>query len=96
MYLTRELPTEVKDFTEVWYDADAPGPDERGDTTKPGLIMKVAGGKRYKIGEWPTGDPSMFDPNGAIAISDDPEGGTDPPHEQDGHTHSTRCLSCTS
>ena len=49
---------------------------------------------RYDLGEWPRTEPRVFDLNGAIAVSDDPPGGGDPPHEQDGHTHKTRCLSC--
>ena len=31
VYFTRELPTDIKDFTEVWFDADGRGPDERGE-----------------------------------------------------------------
>jgi hypothetical protein len=59
------------------------------------MIMKTNGGRRYQAGEW-TNDPANgFNANGAIAISDDPAlGGDDFSHEQDGHTHTNRCLSC--
>ena len=93
VYLTRQNPTEIKDFVEVFYAANASGPDERG-TNGNGMVMKVAGGKRYDLGQWPQSDPNVFNLDGAIAVSDDPPGGGDPPHEQDGHTHKTRCLSC--
>ncbi len=94
-FMTRQFPTEYKDFTEVWYDEAGQGPDERGKQG-PGRILKANGGKRYQIGQW-TGDPSRaFDPNGTVHVSDNPAGGTHPPHEQDGHTHpdSQKCLSC--
>ena len=95
VFITRELPTEIKDFTEVFYAADAQGPDERGQNGS-GMIMKTNGGKRYKLGQW-TQDPSRaFDMNGAIAISDDPAlGGDNLDHEKDGHRHDRRCLSCS-
>ncbi len=32
--------------------------------------------------------------SGTIAVSDNPPGGGEPNHEQDGHTHKTKCLSC--
>jgi hypothetical protein len=93
VFTTRQYPTEIKDFVEVFYAANASGPDERGKQGR-GMIMKVDGGKRYKLGEWPTSAPRAFDMNGAIAVSDNPPGGGDPPHEQDGHRHEGRCLSC--
>jgi hypothetical protein len=93
VFVTRQNPTEIKDFVEVFYAANATGPDERGNQGN-GMVMKVDGGKRYDLGEWPTTEPRAFDLTGAIAVSDNPPGGGDPPHEQDGHTHKTRCLSC--
>ena len=60
------------------------------------MMMKVDGGKRYEAGQWPASDPKAFDPNGAIAVSDNPDGGGPFPHEQDGHTHTGKCLSCKS
>jgi len=94
VYWTREFPTAIKDFVEVYYKADEQGPDERGQQGS-GMIMKVNGGRRYKPGEWTTDPSAAFNPAGAIAISDDPAlGGDDLSHEQDGHQHRKRCLSC--
>jgi hypothetical protein len=94
VYLTRSYPTGIKDFMEVWYSPSTRGPDERTQDGL-GMVMKVDGGKRYLAGQWPTTDPKVFDTNGAAATSDNPPGGGDPPHEQDGHSHNTRCLSCS-
>jgi hypothetical protein len=96
VFLTRQLPTEIKDFMEVWWNPTLSGPDERGKQ-QPGMMMKANGGTRYQLGKW-TADPSRaFDSNGAVTVTDNPAGGGDPPHEQDGHKHSAtqRCLSCT-
>jgi len=93
VFLTRENPTEIKDFVEVFYAVSAQGPDERGNQGS-GMVMKVDGGRRYQVGQWPSSPPRAFDMNGTIAVSDDPPGGGDPPHEQDGHTHEGTCLSC--
>jgi hypothetical protein len=93
VYVTREFPTQIKDFTEVWYDVNAPGKDERGEQGN-GMMMKVDGGARYEAGKWPVGDPKVFVPEGAIAVSDNPAGGGPFPHEQDGHKHEGKCLSC--
>ena len=95
VYMNRAFPTQSKDMTEVWYNPNQRGPDERGDDGV-GMIMKVDGGRRYRLGQWPATDPRAFDPNGAMDVSDNPPGGGDPPHEQDGHTHpaTERCLDC--
>lgn len=94
VFLTRQNPTEIKDFVEVFYAASAQGPDERGKRGD-GMVMKVNGGLRYDLGEWPTSPPKVFNLDGAIAVSDNPPGGGDPSHEQDGHTHTGACLSCS-
>jgi hypothetical protein len=93
VYLTPEFPTEIKDFSEVWWDADTRGPDERGEVAN-GMMRRADGGRRYQPGQWPTGDPSRA--NGAT-VSDTPEGGGDYPHEADGHQHDSdqRCLTCS-
>ena len=93
VYVTREFPTQIKDVTEVWYDVNAPGKDERGEQGN-GMMMKVDGGARYEAGKWPAADPKVFNPEGAIAVSDNPAGGGPFPHEQDGHKHDGKCLSC--
>lgn len=94
VYLTRQYPTEIKDFVEIFYDATKRGKDERGQDGY-GMVMKVAGGKRYEPGEWPRSEPNVFNRTGAIAVTGDPKL-QDPPHEQDGHKHDAaqKCLSC--
>jgi len=87
VYLTRQYPTEIKDFAEVWYDPSRVGPDERSENG-PGMIVKADGGKRYDLGEWPTSPPSRA--NGVTVTSEQ----GNPPHEQDGHSHKSSCLSC--
>ena len=94
VYWTREAPTAIKDFVEVFFKADEQGPDERGQQGS-GMIMKANGGKRYQLGQWTTDPSNGFNPANAIAISDDPAlGGSDFTHEADGHRHDKRCLSC--
>ncbi|HEX2850925.1 MAG TPA: hypothetical protein VHN98_10245 [Acidimicrobiales bacterium] len=94
VYMNRDYPTMIKDFTEVWYGADVQGNDERGQQGS-GMVMKVDQGKRYLSGSWPTTEPKAFVPDNAIATSDNPPGGGSFPHEQDGHTHPGRCIHCT-
>lgn len=95
VYVTREFPTQIKDFVEIFYKSDERGKDERGEEGL-GMIMKVEQGKRYQAGEWPANDPKVFSPNAnAIAVSDNPVGGGPLPHEQDGHKHTTKCLTCS-
>ena len=93
-FLTRQYPTEIKDFVEIFYDPNKRGKDERGQDGR-GMVMKVAGGKRYQTGQWPTSDPNVFNLKGAIAVTGDPKL-QDPRHEQDGHKHSAseKCVSC--
>jgi hypothetical protein len=86
-FLTRQYPTAIKDWSEVWYDPNMVGPDERTDTAA-GMMVRADGGRRYKPGQWPTGPPSRANP---VTTTDDQN---NPPHEQDGHTHNKRCLSC--
>ena len=50
-------------------------------------------GKRYQLGQWPGDDPHVFQP-GAEAISDNPEGGGNPPFTPGPEYPSTGCLSC--
>ena len=53
------------DYTFIWYDATAKGPDEEG-TEGSGLMQHVAGGHRYRAGVVPHGPVSMFSPAGAV------------------------------
>jgi hypothetical protein len=94
-FLTREAPTVIKDFTEVWYDYNRPGPDEREEQGN-GMMMKVNGGKRYLQGQWPASNPKAFVEDGTeVAVSDTPTGSVQLPHEEDGHRHEGACLSCS-
>lgn len=91
---TRASPTAIKDFVEVWFDADRTGPDERGDQGS-GMMVKVNNGKRYKPGEWPRTKPKAFVEDGTDkTVADDPKLSGDTPHEKDGHTHAGRCKTC--
>jgi hypothetical protein len=95
VYFTRESPTLIKDFTEVWFDADRQGPDERGEQGA-GMMVKANNGKRYKPGQWPRTAPEAFVEKGKEAtVSDNPAGGgIGQPHEQDGHRHEGACKTC--
>lgn len=98
VYFTRQYPTAIKDFIEIYYDNQRNGPDERSlDGT--GMIMKMNGGQRYEVGKMPSGDMNTYFNAGANAMRDPKavdvqDGNADPVHEQDGHRHNTKCLSC--
>jgi hypothetical protein len=67
----------IDDFTAIWWDPAATGPDEiRKEGT--GMWQYVDGGTRYLPGEWPTEPLPLFDPNGAVAIYDEPPPGEAP------------------
>lgn len=96
VYFTRELPTEIKDFVEVWYKFDEQGPDER-EQQGSGMVMKANGGKRYQLGQWGTEPTRAFVDENTLTVSDDPAlGGENFDHETDGHQHTKKCLSCAS
>lgn len=95
LFSNRAYPTLIKDFIEIFYDPGVRGPDERTEQGD-GMIMKVDGGRRYSPGQWPTTEPNVFNRAGAATVTDNPVGGGDPTHEQDGHTHNKKCLSCSS
>jgi Periplasmic binding protein len=61
--------TSPADYTFVWYDATARGPDEEG-TMGTGLIEFVQGGRRYRDGVVPSAPVPMF--RAAGAVSSDP------------------------
>jgi hypothetical protein len=93
-YFTRQYPTAIKDFVEVYYDVKRQGADERG-LMGPGMVMKMHGGKRFLNGQWDSAATQAFNDPSALTTSDDPAMGGDPPHEQDGHKHTGKCLSCS-
>ena len=86
-------PNSQKDFTEVYWDPAATGPDETGQNAI-GVLLKVDGGKRYQLGAWPRTDPNVFSRPGTVAVGDNPPHAS--PHGADGHTHppDQRCRSC--
>jgi hypothetical protein len=53
------------DYTFLWYDATAKGPDEEG-TVGSGLMQHVNGGARYRAGVVPNGSVPMFSTAGAV------------------------------
>ena len=53
------------DYTFLWYDATAKGPDEEG-TDGTGLMRYVHGGTRYKAGVVPSGPVPMFSTAGSV------------------------------
>jgi hypothetical protein len=53
------------DYTFLWYDATAKGPDEEGVVAS-GLMRYVNGGTRYKAGVVPTGPVPMFSLPGSV------------------------------
>jgi hypothetical protein len=84
--------TAYSDFTEVFWDATGRGRDETGKEGV-GVLLKVAGGKRYQAGQWPRSEPDVFNGAGAVFTSD---AGATFDHDADGHTHAPeqRCRSC--
>ncbi len=88
MFLNRQFPTEIKDFSEIWYDPSRVGPDERTDTGA-GMIVRADGGKRYLPGQWPQAPPSRS--NGVTVTANQP---VNTQHAADGHTHDKACMSC--
>ncbi len=55
----------IDDSAESWWDPDAEGTDELGQSGK-GMYRAVAGGKRYKPGGWPRTEPNYFNPAGTV------------------------------
>ena len=59
------------DYTYLWYDATAKGPDEEG-TNGTGLMRYVNGGARYKSGTVPAGPVPMFTTAGSVTTYTSP------------------------
>jgi hypothetical protein len=59
------------DYTFLWYDATAKGPDEEG-TAGTGLMQYVNGGARYRAGVVPNGPVPMFSTAGAVTTYQTP------------------------
>ncbi len=59
------------DYTFLWYDATAKGPDEEG-VNGTGLMRYVNGGTRYKAGVVPSGSVPMFSLPGSVTSYSSP------------------------
>ncbi len=59
------------DYTFLWYDATAKGPDEEGVVAS-GLMRYVNGGARYKAGAVPVGPVPMFSLPGSVTSYSSP------------------------
>ncbi|MGH9273561.1 MAG: hypothetical protein ACRDZU_02845, partial [Acidimicrobiales bacterium] len=76
--------TAFDSVTEVWWDPNARGQDEIGNTAS-GMFQFVDGGRRYSPGQWPTTEPAAFDPAGARTSYDQlPEGDRYPTYPEFG------------
>ena len=60
----------VDDMVEIWWDADAVGPDEQGKQDKPGMMRYSDGGRRYLPGEMPKEDVHAFREEGSVMLLD--------------------------
>jgi hypothetical protein len=60
----------VDDATEIWWDAEATGPDELNNEGA-GMYRYVNGGERYLAGEWPDETPEVFTDDGTVTIIDE-------------------------
>lgn len=67
----------VDDATEIWWDADASGPDELG-AVGDGMYSYVDGGARFLPRDWPSTPAGAFDAESSVALYTDP-----PPGEAD-------------
>jgi hypothetical protein len=88
VYFTRQFPTGIKDFSEIWWDRNRVGPDERS-RSGPGQMVRADGGRRYLLGQWRGGDPSRS--NGVTVTAQ--QGVKSPPPRADRYTKP--CLSCS-
>ncbi len=60
----------IDDFTNIWWDAEAEGPDEQ-DVEGKGMWTYAGGGQRLTLGEVPeVDDDLLFNPAGAVTILD--------------------------
>ena len=59
----------IDDTVEIWWDAEATGPDESGKDGK-GLWVYANGATRYGPGQMPTGDSRAFDREDTVTIYD--------------------------
>jgi hypothetical protein len=67
----------IDDMVEIWWDAEAEGPDETG-AEGTGLYRYVNGGRRYLLTDY-TPDIDVFDPDKAVTEITDPPDAEVPP-----------------
>jgi hypothetical protein len=67
----------IDDWVEIWWDADAEGPDEIFNEGQ-GMYRYVNDGQRYMPGEW-TDELRVFDPEGAPPMIEDVPEAEQPP-----------------
>jgi hypothetical protein len=72
------------DVVELWWDAEATGPDETGDDGT-GMYSYVDGGRRYRVGQWPAETPGVFDRSRSVALF------TETPAEDRGPSYPSPC-----
>lgn len=77
--------TALDDITLIWWDEQARGEDETGQTGL-GLYRYIDGGKRYMPGQQPSGPVAAFKPEGTItgAYENYPEGEAPPDYPRPG------------
>lgn len=69
------------DMAEKWWDPDTVGVDEVG-AEDAGMWWQLDNGRRYRVGEWPEGEPEMFSTEGATTFLESyPEGDAPPDYE---------------
>jgi hypothetical protein len=69
----------VDDVTEIWWDANAEGPDEQGKTDKKGMWRYANNGKRYLPGQMPKTDLDAFKMENTITVLKEQPAGEAPP-----------------
>jgi Periplasmic binding protein len=66
------------DATLIWWNPDAEGVDEVGNQGR-GMWEYARGGKRYLPGQWPKGEPDVFDPKTSVTNYTEIPPGARPP-----------------
>ncbi|HEU5083275.1 MAG TPA: hypothetical protein VFU14_08050 [Acidimicrobiales bacterium] len=90
---TADNPGAIKDFVEVWWDADGTGRDELNNSGR-GILVKSNNGVRYQPGQWPQDKPYAFGDDPAPVFRTNEKETSD--HDADGHRHDgdPPCRSC--
>jgi hypothetical protein len=89
---TADAPFMISDQMEWWWDPVATCKDE-SDKDGAGCPRWVNGGVRTPFQMWPDSEPDMFNPASSSVTPNQPAVFH---HEDDGHVHTKRCMSCSS